>query len=103
MGPAWTPTAGSWAAEHLQWMAQKDALGQDMFLLGEHGPLRRWVAMAFCEVQGREIEYIALTQVQRDARTARPRARARPPVPQGVLQPKRLSMRRACRTPRSQT
>ena len=41
-----------WAAEHLRWMIQKDALGQDMFLLGPHSPLRRWLAYRFCEIAG---------------------------------------------------
>ena len=41
-----------WAFEHLRWMIQKDALGQDMFLLGPHSPLRRWLAYRFCEISG---------------------------------------------------
>ena len=27
-----------------------------------HGPLRRWLALVFCEKAGREMEYLALTQ-----------------------------------------
>jgi hypothetical protein len=53
--------AGRWAHDHIQWMRQKDALEQDMFLLGMHGPLRRWLALLFCETSGREMEYLALT------------------------------------------
>ena len=60
----------------LRWMAQKDDLGQDMILLGGYGPLRRWIAMRYCELRAREVtpcasvtlprsgaqvEYIALT------------------------------------------
>lgn len=43
-------------------MQRKELLAQDMFLLGVHGPLRRWLAFVFCEKMGREMEYIALTQ-----------------------------------------
>jgi len=43
-------------------MRQKDRLGQDIFLVGMHGPLRRWLALVFCEIAGREMEYLALTQ-----------------------------------------
>ena len=41
-------------------MVQKDALGQDMFLIGT-SPLRRWLAFRFCEVTNRECEFVALT------------------------------------------
>jgi hypothetical protein len=70
-----------WARSHLHWMEQKDALDQDMYLLGMHGPLRRWLSFAFCErtgelkvldcfrpfltvpaSSGHEMEYLALTQ-----------------------------------------
>jgi hypothetical protein len=53
---------GAWAREHVSWMQQKDRLGQDIFLVGMHGPLRRWLAFVFCEVAGREMEYLPLTQ-----------------------------------------
>jgi MoxR-like ATPase len=43
-------------------MAQKDALQQDMFLLGAAGPLKRWLAMRFCEIHAREVEYVALSR-----------------------------------------
>ena len=42
-------------------MVQKDALDQDMFLVGSHSPLRRWLAFRFCEVTNRECEFVALT------------------------------------------
>jgi hypothetical protein len=41
-----------WALAHLRWMAQKDNLGQDMLLVGPPGPLRRRMAMAYCELAG---------------------------------------------------
>ncbi len=47
---------------HLRWMLQKDQLGQDMFLLGRPGPLRRSVAMQFLELTQRELEYISLSR-----------------------------------------
>lgn len=46
----------------LRWMKQKDDLEQDMILLGGYGPLRRWIALRYCEERQREVEYIALTQ-----------------------------------------
>ena len=51
-----------WALAHWRWMAQKDALGQDMFLVGAPGPTRRRLAMAYCELAGREFEMVTLTQ-----------------------------------------
>ena len=43
-------------------MRRKDMLSQDMYLLGVHGPMRRWLALVFCQKLGRELEYVALTQ-----------------------------------------
>ena len=51
-----------WAAAALEWMGQKDSLGQDFFLLGSHGPMRRWLALVYCARANREVEYLALTQ-----------------------------------------
>lgn len=34
-------------AQHLRWIMQKDLLGQDMFLIGPPGPLRRSIAMQY--------------------------------------------------------
>ncbi len=51
----------SWAYSHIKWMVQTDALNQDMFLIGSHSPLRRWLAFRFCEVTNRECEFVALT------------------------------------------
>lgn len=47
---------------HLQWMLKKDLLGQDMFLIGPPGPMRRRLAMAFAELTCREVEYISLSR-----------------------------------------
>ena len=47
---------------HLRWMLQKDRLGQDMFLLGRPGPLRRSIAMQFLQLTQRELEYVSLSR-----------------------------------------
>jgi MoxR-like ATPase len=46
---------------HLQWMMKKVQLGQDIFLIGPPGPVRRWLAFRFCQLIKREIEYQSLT------------------------------------------
>ncbi|KAK3250339.1 hypothetical protein CYMTET_40279 [Cymbomonas tetramitiformis] len=46
----------------LRWMLQKDSLGQDMCLIGAPGPLRRWLAMLYCRVTQREVEYVCVTR-----------------------------------------
>lgn len=44
-------TASSqFALQHLRWLMQKGLLRQDMFLLGPPGPLRRRIALSYCEV-----------------------------------------------------
>lgn len=43
-------------------MLQKDALRQDMFLLGAPGSRRRQLAMQYLELTQRELEYIALSR-----------------------------------------
>uniref|UniRef100_A0A667G105 von Willebrand factor A domain-containing protein 8 n=1 Tax=Lynx canadensis TaxID=61383 RepID=A0A667G105_LYNCA len=48
--------------QHLRWMMQKDLLGQDVFLIGPPGPLRRSIAMQYLELTKREVEYIALSR-----------------------------------------
>ncbi|XP_071482388.1 von Willebrand factor A domain-containing protein 8-like [Diadema antillarum] len=47
---------------HLRWIMQKDALGQDVFLIGAPGPLRRAIAMQYLEMTKREVEYMALSR-----------------------------------------
>lgn len=54
--------SSKWAESHLRWMLKKDALEQDMFLLGGSFPINRWLAFRFCEMVGRGVEYISLTQ-----------------------------------------
>lgn len=34
-------------AHHLRWIMQKDLLGQDVFLIGPPGPLKRSLAMQY--------------------------------------------------------
>ncbi|KAA8593114.1 hypothetical protein FQN60_018569, partial [Etheostoma spectabile] len=41
---------------------QKDLLGQDVFLIGPPGPLRRAIAMQYLELTKREVEYVALSR-----------------------------------------
>ncbi|CAG2062997.1 unnamed protein product, partial [Timema podura] len=43
-------------------MLQKDVLGQDIFLLGRPGPLRRRLAMQFLELTNRELEFVSLSR-----------------------------------------
>ncbi|RCI05809.1 von Willebrand factor A domain-containing protein 8, partial [Rhizopus stolonifer] len=52
---------------HLRWIMQKDKLGQDIFLLGPPGPLRRNIVMKYAEMTQREIEYVALSKDVTDA------------------------------------
>ncbi|KAI9009541.1 AAA domain-containing protein [Gaertneriomyces semiglobifer] len=46
--------------EHLQWMMRKDLLGQDIFLIGPPGPLKRHLALTYLHLTNREHEYVAL-------------------------------------------
>ncbi|XP_068732159.1 von Willebrand factor A domain-containing protein 8-like [Montipora capricornis] len=48
--------------KNLRWIMQKDKLGQDIFLIGAPGPLRRVLAMQYLELTKREVEYIALSR-----------------------------------------
>uniref|UniRef100_H2YJD9 von Willebrand factor A domain-containing protein 8 n=1 Tax=Ciona savignyi TaxID=51511 RepID=H2YJD9_CIOSA len=50
------------ALRHMKWMAQKDLLGQDVFLIGPPGPLRRVLAMQYLELTRKEVEYISLSR-----------------------------------------
>ncbi|KAF7215165.1 transcript variant X1 [Nothobranchius furzeri] len=49
-------------AQHLRWIMQKDLLGQDVFLIGPPGPLRRSIAMQYLELTKREVEYLTLSR-----------------------------------------
>jgi MoxR-like ATPase len=56
-GPLGTDTVAA-----LAWLMRKDALGQDVFLLGPPGPARRRLALLYAALTGREIEYVALSR-----------------------------------------
>ncbi|KAG2378887.1 hypothetical protein C9374_008035 [Naegleria lovaniensis] len=47
---------------HLKWMAMKDKLGQDMFLIGHYGELKRQLAFTYCQLAKRKIEYVCITK-----------------------------------------
>lgn len=47
---------------HLRWIMQKDVLGQDVFLIGPPGPLRRQIAMMYLDLTQREAEYVSLSR-----------------------------------------
>jgi MoxR-like ATPase len=49
-------------ARHLRWILQKDLNGQDIYLIGPPGPLRRRLAMLYSELRGREVEYLCLSR-----------------------------------------
>lgn len=44
------------------YLFHQDRLGQDMFLTGAPGPLGRRLALLFCELAQREVEYVALSR-----------------------------------------
>lgn len=48
--------------QHLRWMAQKDALKQDIFLIGYPGSYKRQLAFLYCALTRQEIEYVAITK-----------------------------------------
>ncbi|CAG0920479.1 unnamed protein product [Notodromas monacha] len=50
------------AVDHLRWLAQKVALGQDIFLLGPPGPQKRQLATLLCSVLNREFEYVPISR-----------------------------------------
>ena len=43
-------------------MLEKDSIGQDMLLIGPPGPLRRLIALYFCELTQREAEVVVLSR-----------------------------------------
>ncbi|CAG8800980.1 17179_t:CDS:2, partial [Gigaspora rosea] len=47
---------------HLRWMMQKEKLGQDIFLIGPPGPLRRSIVLRYAQLTNREIEYVPLSK-----------------------------------------
>ncbi|CAG8506013.1 1373_t:CDS:2 [Ambispora gerdemannii] len=48
--------------KHLRWIMQKDKLGQDIFLIGPPGQIRRGLILKYASLTNREIEYIALSK-----------------------------------------
>lgn len=60
--PSFLEGLGHGYADHLRWLAQKDVLGQDMFLLGPPGPERRRLVMAYCQLTGKTFEYVQLSR-----------------------------------------
>ena len=44
-------------------MLQKDLLRQDMFLIGPPGSGRRRLALAYCEMMNRDVEFLALSRL----------------------------------------
>jgi von Willebrand factor A domain-containing protein 8 len=46
----------------LKWMFEKESINQDMLLIGPPGPLRRLLALYFCELTHREAEVVVLTR-----------------------------------------
>lgn len=47
---------------HLYWMKQKYALGQDIYLCGHPGSLRRNMVTLFANINGLEVEYLCITR-----------------------------------------
>ena len=45
----------------LQFIMKKQILKQDIFLIGPPGPTRRRIAMAYCELMQREVEYLCVS------------------------------------------
>ncbi|KAI8912686.1 AAA domain-containing protein [Gorgonomyces haynaldii] len=52
---------------HLRWMIQKGNLGQDMFLIGAPGPLKRLLALSYAQLAQKEVEYVCLSRDVTDA------------------------------------
>ncbi|CAG8510049.1 14562_t:CDS:10, partial [Ambispora leptoticha] len=47
---------------HLRWIMQKDKLGQDIFLIGPPGHIRRGLILKYANLTNREIEYVTLSK-----------------------------------------
>ena len=45
----------------LRFLAQKDSLGQDVYLIGPPGSIRRRLVKKYCELTKRAVEYVALS------------------------------------------
>eukprot|EP01060_Flectonema_neradi_P029995 TRINITY_DN4267_c0_g1_i1.p1 TRINITY_DN4267_c0_g1~~TRINITY_DN4267_c0_g1_i1.p1 ORF type:complete len:1813 (+),score=366.76 TRINITY_DN4267_c0_g1_i1:45-5441(+) len=51
-----------WADGMVNWLRKKDEMGQDVYLVGGYGPIRRWLCLRYCSAAGRGISYVALTR-----------------------------------------
>ncbi|XP_028405498.1 LOW QUALITY PROTEIN: von Willebrand factor A domain-containing protein 8-like [Dendronephthya gigantea] len=60
--PAFSNVSAESILQHLKWIMKKDQLGQDIFLIGPPGSLRRSLAMQYAELTQREIEYVSLSR-----------------------------------------
>jgi hypothetical protein len=58
---------GDAVAGHLRWLAQKDVLGQDMYLVGPPGPTRRAIALLYAQRARRAVEYVSISRDTSDA------------------------------------
>ncbi|KAJ3144684.1 von Willebrand factor A domain-containing protein 8, partial [Irineochytrium annulatum] len=47
---------------HLRWIMQKDAMNQDIFLLGPPGALKRHLVYRYAALMNREVEYVSLSK-----------------------------------------
>lgn len=47
---------------HVEWMAKKDRMGQDMFLIGPPGSFKRRVVRLYAYLLSREVEFIQLSR-----------------------------------------
>ena len=56
------PTENQEVLAHLRWMMQNGNLGQDMFLIGNPGPIRRQMAFLYARLRSMEVEYVAISR-----------------------------------------
>ncbi|KAK4055403.1 hypothetical protein OIO90_003241 [Microbotryomycetes sp. JL221] len=56
----WTKAMSAEIVDDLEWMLQKNLLGQDMFLIGAPGPYARRLANTFASLLNKPIEFVAL-------------------------------------------
>jgi MoxR-like ATPase len=91
--PSPNTTAGRRVLLDLEWLLQKDLLGQDACLVGPPGPYRRRLVSFFCELTGRELESVLLSQdtsesdlkQRRDLRDGTVHLTPQPPLRAAVL------------------
>lgn len=61
------PRFNTEAQRVLQWMEQKDALGQDLLIVNTGGPLARWLMLHYAATRERPLQYVALTRDTTDS------------------------------------